>query len=191
MHLRSSGALLTLLLVSALAACGGGGGGGGSSAVVPTSPPTSASATIPIPPIAMGGPGPSFGGYSPTFWYPANDASPSPEPSALLTTSTTAIANLPSPAPPGTPLANFSLKLQTTLTFQGCPYFSPVTVPSSVVIAGHTFYESAYDLTTKAAIACDSTGFTASGQSISFSGFPTAPITLNASDTYVVVLSYQ
>ena len=189
MHLRSSGAILVLLLISALASCGGGGGGG--SPAVPTPPPTSASETIPIPPMAMGGPGPSFGGYVPTFWYPSNDASSSPEPSALLATSTTAIVNLPSPAPLGTQLANFSLVLQTMLTFQGCPYFSPVTVPSTVATAGHTFYESVYDLTAHAAIACDPTGFTVSGQSVSFTGFPTAPITLNASDTYVVVLSYQ
>ncbi|MDE2572897.1 MAG: hypothetical protein KGM44_10315 [bacterium] len=151
--------------------------------------------------------GPSFGGYTPNYWYPANNASPLPnEPPATLTTSTTAIANLPGAAITGTQLANFTISYSVTLTFQGCPWFSPVTVPSSIsTAASHQFFEYTYDLTANTALtACNPTGFSVTGQSITFTGFqeagPTPPPgstvepstyvqTFTAGHKYVVVLT--
>jgi len=194
MRVAPAALIVAMMAAAGLAGCGGGGGGS-SSTPSGGSTSTSATASIQIPPSALSALGPSFDGYTPTFWYPANNADPNNEPSAVVTVSTTALTGLPSPQPTGTQLLNVTFRLTAAVTFQGCPYFSPVTIPSYLVTAGRTFYESTYDLTTHAVMNCNPTSSSLNGLTLTFSGFPEPPVlttlTLNSTDIYAAVLSYQ
>ncbi len=128
----------------------------------------------------------SSNGLSGTLSYPGNTGSASV--GAAFTMSTT-VGTLPSPAPTGTPIVEFTLQLSTTTTFTGPLVVTPVSLPSSFSPNGATFYESLYDTTAGVQLGSTAQG-NASGQTLTFPGATAGQFSANAGDVYAFVISY-
>ena len=128
----------------------------------------------------------SSNGLSGTLAYPASNASGSVGAAFTMSSS---VGTLPSPAPTGTPVVEFTLQLSDGVTFQSPLVVSPVSLPSSFQLNGASVFETLYDTTAGVQLGSTVQG-TASGQTLTFGAMTTGGFGATAGDVYAFVVSY-
>ncbi len=131
---------------------------------------------------------PSVGGYGGTFAYSSNNAV-SGNVATINTIGAPSASLMPGQPPPGKVLVAFELTLNQSVTFASWyRLLTTITVPTSVVTAGHTFSEYGYDLTNSVGEGYNPGNI--NGTTISFSP-GLGPVTLLANHSYLTILAMQ